>query len=76
MLSHPEYPTRPKNVDVLEALADEAFQYQNAEGARRTFAILRNRCPGGNKSRWLRRASEVSGHGNRQTDAVSVLRQG
>jgi tetratricopeptide (TPR) repeat protein len=89
MLTHPEYrerywaiakqlkTTQPKNVDVLEALADEASQYKNAEGTALTIGYLEDAIvQGATNPADFEELAESLVTANRQADAVEVLRQG
>jgi hypothetical protein len=89
MLTHPEYrerywaiakqlkTTQPKNVDVLEALADEASQNKNAEGTALTIGYLEDAIvQGATNPADFEELAESLVAANRQADAVEVLRQG
>jgi hypothetical protein len=88
-LAHPEYRTRywstakqlmatqPNNVYVLEALADEATQRRNAEGAALAVQYLQSAIRGGatNPADFEELATLLVAD-NRQSEAVKVLRDG
>jgi hypothetical protein len=89
MLTHPEYrerywaiakqlkTTQPKNVDVLEALADEASQHKDAEGAALTIGYLEDAIvQGATNPADFEELAELLVTSNRQTDALNILRQG
>ena len=89
MLAHPEYrarywsvaaqlkATQPGNIQVLEALADEAVQNKNAEGSTLAIRYLEDAIlHGARNSADFEELAQLLVAANRQTEAVKVLRQG
>jgi hypothetical protein len=89
MLAHPEYRARywslaeqlkaaqPDNVQVLEALADEALEKKNPEGAALAIRYLGDAIGhGAANSADFEELAQLLIAANRQPEAVNVLRQG
>jgi hypothetical protein len=89
MLARPEYrgrywavakqlkTTQPKNVDVLEALADEASQYKNPEGVAMTIGYLEDAIvQGATNPADFEELAELLVTANRQPDALNILQRG
>ncbi|MCU1304721.1 MAG: hypothetical protein JWQ87_5005 [Candidatus Sulfotelmatobacter sp.] len=89
ILSHPEYRPRywavaeqlkasqPDNVQVLEALADEALQNKNAEGSARVIQYLQDAIlHGATNPADFEELAQLLVAANRRAEAVIVLRQG
>jgi Tetratricopeptide repeat len=89
MLAHPEYrarywsvaaqlkATQPGNIQVLEALADEAVQNKNAGGSTLAIRYLEDAIlHGATNSADFEELAQLLVAANRQTEAVKVLRQG
>jgi tetratricopeptide (TPR) repeat protein len=89
MLAHPEYRARywsvaehlkaaqPDNVQVLEALADQAIQGKNIEGSEQAIRYLEDAIlHGATNPADFEELAELLVASKRQTEAVNVLRQG
>jgi hypothetical protein len=89
MLAHPEYrvrywsvakqlqATQPNNVQVLEALADESLQKKNDESASQAIRYLEGAVQqGATNPTDFEELAKLLVAGNRQSDAIKVLRQG
>jgi hypothetical protein len=89
MLAHPEYrarywsvaeqlkSTQPDNVQVLEALADEAAQNKNAKGSALAIRYLEDAIlHGATNPADFEELAELLVAANRQAEAANILRQG